>query len=51
MVIFPLNLGNMHWVCAAINLRQKRFEYFDSLGGQNYAQLQVRHGGCSPDVR
>ena len=32
LIIIPVHLG-MHWVCAAINLRRKRFEYYDSLHG------------------
>lgn len=30
-VVFPINLGNMHWTAGAINLKLKRFEYYDSL--------------------
>ncbi|ORY55013.1 hypothetical protein BCR35DRAFT_310206, partial [Leucosporidium creatinivorum] len=33
LIIIPINLGNSHWVCSAINLEKKRFEYYDSLGG------------------
>ncbi|KAK4699013.1 sentrin-specific protease 1, partial [Phenoliferia sp. Uapishka_3] len=43
VVIIPINCNNMHWVCSAINVRQKRFEYYDSLGNQNpkvYANLR-----------
>lgn len=32
MIIFPINMGNLHWTAAAINLKLKRFEYYDSLG-------------------
>ncbi|KAL8291937.1 hypothetical protein RQP46_002195 [Phenoliferia psychrophenolica] len=32
IVLMPINQNNMHWVCAAINMRRKRFEYYDSLG-------------------
>lgn len=35
LVLFPINLGNSHWVCGAINLRRRRFEYYDSLGTRN----------------
>jgi sentrin-specific protease 1 len=31
IVIFPINQNNMHWVCGAINMKDKRFEYYDSL--------------------
>jgi sentrin-specific protease 1 len=32
VVIFPINIGNAHWTAAAINLAEKRFEYYDSMG-------------------
>ncbi|WFD32804.1 Ulp1 peptidase [Malassezia sp. CBS 17886] len=32
LILFPINLGQTHWVCAAINLRLRRFEYYDSMG-------------------
>ncbi|KAL0488418.1 hypothetical protein AKO1_015601 [Acrasis kona] len=31
-VIIPIHLG-VHWTCAVINLRDSRFEYYDSMGG------------------
>lgn len=31
----------MHWCCAAINFRKKRFEYYDSLYGKNRKCLQL----------
>ncbi|GAA5863342.1 hypothetical protein JCM1840_007494 [Sporobolomyces johnsonii] len=34
IIIFPVNLNNAHWSCAAINLEKKRFEYYDSFGGE-----------------
>jgi len=37
IIILPVNLGNAHWVCAAINLKKKRFEYYDSMGRMNHA--------------
>ncbi|RKP05940.1 hypothetical protein THASP1DRAFT_35243 [Thamnocephalis sphaerospora] len=33
-VIIPIHLG-MHWCCAVINFRSKRFEYYDSLFGDD----------------
>ncbi|KAI9630777.1 hypothetical protein KEM48_013676 [Puccinia striiformis f. sp. tritici PST-130] len=39
IIIFPTNIGNAHWTCAAINLRSKRFEYFDSMGNPNQSVL------------
>lgn len=32
IVLIPCNLGNAHWTCAAINFRDKRIEYYDSMG-------------------
>ncbi|TIC17188.1 cysteine proteinase [Wallemia mellicola] len=33
IIIFPINRGQSHWVCGAINMRKKRFEMYDSMGG------------------
>ncbi|OAV94922.1 hypothetical protein, variant 1 [Puccinia triticina 1-1 BBBD Race 1] len=35
LILFPINLSNLHWVLGVINIQQKRFEYYDSLGGSN----------------
>ncbi|EOR00012.1 Sentrin-specific protease 1 [Wallemia ichthyophaga EXF-994] len=35
IIIFPINRGQSHWVCGAINMRKKRFEMYDSMGGGN----------------
>lgn len=35
VILVPCNLGNSHWTCAAINMRKKRFEYYDSMAGRN----------------
>lgn len=44
IVLFPINLGNQHWVCGAINLRKHRFEYYDSLGQPNEEAFRLmRH--------
>ncbi|BGP29332.1 hypothetical protein JCM10296v2_001071 [Rhodotorula toruloides] len=32
IIIVPINHNNSHWVCAAVNIALKRFEYYDSLG-------------------
>jgi sentrin-specific protease 1 len=37
----PVNLGQQHWVCAAINIKAKRFEYYDSMGKMNLGILRV----------
>ncbi len=34
-IIFPVNLNNTHWCLAVINMKAKKFEYYDSLGGRN----------------
>ena len=31
-IVFPINLGNSHWVCAVANIRDRRVEWYDSLG-------------------
>eukprot|EP01117_Protostelium_nocturnum_P019120 TRINITY_DN8197_c0_g1_i2.p1 TRINITY_DN8197_c0_g1~~TRINITY_DN8197_c0_g1_i2.p1 ORF type:complete len:574 (-),score=241.18 TRINITY_DN8197_c0_g1_i2:408-2129(-) len=31
-IIVPIHLG-MHWCLAVVNIKEKRFEYYDSLGG------------------
>lgn len=33
-IIIPIHLS-MHWCLAVINLKEKRFEYYDSLLGNN----------------
>jgi Ulp1 family protease len=33
-VIFPIHLGS-HWCLAVINFKEKKFEYYDSLGSPN----------------
>jgi hypothetical protein len=42
IIILPVNLGNAHWVCAAINIREKRFEYYDSMGNPDKGVMKVR---------
>lgn len=41
IILFPINLGNAHWVCGAINMRKHRFEYYDSLGAFNQSAFQL----------
>lgn len=48
VLIFPINIGNSHWTCAAINVREKRFEYYDSLGGRMGSAYSVRLPPPSP---
>jgi len=39
-VVVPIHLGN-HWCLAVINFKQKRFEYYDSLGSSNDSCLKT----------
>ncbi|GAA5855357.1 hypothetical protein JCM9279_001695 [Rhodotorula babjevae] len=32
IIIVPINHNNSHWCCAAVNIKLKRFEYYDSFG-------------------
>jgi len=32
VVLIPINQGNSHWTCLAINFKKKRVEFYDSLG-------------------
>lgn len=34
-IVLPVHVGHNHWCLAVINLQQRRFEYYDSLGGSN----------------
>ncbi|KAG9121272.1 Smt3-specific protease [Ceratobasidium sp. 392] len=43
VALIPVNLGNAHWTCAAINFKKKRIEYHDSMGtkrGKVYKYLR-----------
>ncbi|KAG8736447.1 Smt3-specific protease, partial [Ceratobasidium sp. 428] len=43
VALVPVNLGNAHWTCAAINFKKKRIEYHDSMGmkrGKVYKYLR-----------
>jgi len=40
LVLMPINLGQAHWVCAAIDLRLRRFAYYDSMGMSSPSVLQ-----------
>ncbi|KAG8905948.1 Smt3-specific protease [Tulasnella sp. 403] len=31
MILVPVNQSNTHWTCAAINMKKKRIEFYDSL--------------------
>jgi len=32
-ILVPINVNNTHWVLACINIRDKRFEFYDSMNG------------------
>lgn len=34
-ILVPVNQGNVHWVTAVIDIKNKKFEYFDSLRGED----------------
>jgi sentrin-specific protease 1 len=40
-ILFPINMGNMHWIAAAIFMKQKRIEIFDSLGSDGSRYLNA----------
>lgn len=42
IIIMPINHNNAHWVCAAVNISLKRFEYYDSLGHPSAFVYDVR---------
>ncbi|KAG0642036.1 hypothetical protein HOY80DRAFT_1008144 [Tuber brumale] len=33
-LLMPVHVGGNHWCLAVVNFKQKRFEYYDSLGGK-----------------
>jgi sentrin-specific protease 1 len=36
LLIVPINQGNSHWVCGAVDFRSKQTIVYDSLGGGEY---------------
>jgi len=40
-ILFPINMGNMHWICAAIFMKKKRIEIFDSMGSNGNRYLEA----------
>lgn len=40
-ILFPINMGNMHWICAAIFIKKKRIEIFDSMGSNGNRYLDA----------
>ncbi|PWN98426.1 cysteine proteinase, partial [Tilletiopsis washingtonensis] len=42
-LLFPINRGQSHWVCACINLRERRFEFYDSMAGGSWEREAAEH--------
>lgn len=42
-IIVPVNQSNMHWVCAVIDLENKRLEYYDSLKVRHAFKTSIRY--------
>ena len=40
-IIFPINMGQMHWICAAIFMAKKKIQIFDSMGSSGDMYLQA----------
>ncbi|TKY90583.1 hypothetical protein EX895_000581 [Sporisorium graminicola] len=51
IILFPINLGNAHWVCGAINMRKHRFEYYDSLGAFNQSAFELMRTYITEEAR
>lgn len=47
LILFPINVGGVHWTCGAIDLKRKTIEYYDSMndfGGEKAAFYKVSPG-------
>jgi hypothetical protein len=44
-IVFPINMGGMHWICGTIFMKDKKIEIFDSMGsgGQRYLQALFQY--------
>jgi sentrin-specific protease 1 len=40
-IIFPINQGSMHWVCAVIYIQEKRIQFYDSMGDDGMMYLEA----------
>lgn len=38
-LLIPINVGGAHWTLAIINVEQKKFEFWDSLGQKSQKQI------------
>jgi sentrin-specific protease 1 len=41
LIFVPINHNQTHWCMACINVAERRFEYYDSMGGQGHNVLEV----------
>ena len=39
MVFFPCHIGGNHWCLLVVNFAKKRFEWYDSMGGDKYGEI------------
>jgi len=39
IIVFPINKGNVHWLCGAINFKDKRFECYDSMNPNGHQEV------------
>ena len=39
LIFVPINLCQVHWTLAVINVKEKRLEYYDSMGSQGQSVL------------
>lgn len=44
-IVFPINQGRMHWLCAVVFMAEKRIQVYDSMGsgGQHYLDSIFRY--------
>ena len=39
-IFFPINQGRMHWMCAMVDMTEKRIEMYDSMGSSGMSYLK-----------
>jgi len=39
-IIFPVNVGGVHWCCAVIYMEEHRIQFYDSMGGSGMRYLE-----------
>lgn len=40
-IVFPVNMGNMHWICAVVFMTEKRIRVYDSMGSSGRRYLEA----------